>query len=99
MTDSDEMARLRFGGPGEQWSRGWTRADFIYEIELLREELRATATAQTRESTSMKTDNGWIRGTLCGKPQPAGRSVSFVCAWCGRCSENKAELCFPVRGS
>jgi uncharacterized small protein (DUF1192 family) len=34
-----EIERLRFGDANEQWSRGWTRTDFISEIELLRAEI------------------------------------------------------------
>jgi len=45
----------------------------------------------------MKTEEGWARGRLCGKPP---RATGFwVCIICGRGAEIMLDLCFPTRAA
>jgi len=43
----------------------------------------------------MKTEDGWVRGKMCGKKPAQGFAVTFVCVLCGR-PGTAEELCFPV---
>jgi hypothetical protein len=47
----------------------------------------------------MKTQEGWVRGKLCGKPH-RGDEFSpsrFICAVCLRYGLAQADLCYPVK--
>ena len=44
----------------------------------------------------MKTDDGWIRGTMCCKTIELFAPPTYVCALCGKQGQTERELCFPV---
>lgn len=45
----------------------------------------------------MKTPDGWIRGTACGKPY--ANTGAWVCVHCGRRADDVKGLCYPVKAS
>ena len=45
----------------------------------------------------MRTSDGWVRGTQCGKAFAEAAPPTWVCVHCGRSATSPNALCYPSK--